>query len=260
MFPEIRFSESLALPTYIPYLSLLYCFLVVYVVRRAQRLDRSVKVAMDLSLIMMIAGFVGGRLVHAFYEMPDYYLEDISRLFKFWEGGFVFYGGFIFAFLCCLVYVKKTKISFFEWADFFAPVVALGYGLGRIGCFLSGCCYGAACDLPWGVRFPWDYHQVLRHPTQLYAVIWELAVFVLITQLPKVFRVFRKQGLVFSTWLVLHGLGRLLMESFRDDFRGDTVLGQSISTWVSFGLILAGIFLFVSRFGNNISETRPQKR
>lgn len=250
MFPEIRISDTISLPTYIPYLSLLYCFLVYFVFRRANKLNRSVKIAMDLGLIMMIAGFVGGRLVHAFYEMPEYYLEDLSRLFKFWEGGFVFYGGFITAFICCLIYVKKTKISFFEWADFYAPVVALGYGLGRIGCFLSGCCYGAACELPWGVRFSWDYHQVLRHPTQLYAVIWELAVFALLLQLPKVFRLFQRQGLVFATWLFLHGCGRLVMESFRDDFRGDLIVGLSISTWVSFVLILVGVFIFVSKSGN----------
>jgi phosphatidylglycerol:prolipoprotein diacylglycerol transferase len=257
MFPEIRISDSIVIPTYLPYLSFLYCFLVYYVFKRAQRLGFNTKIALDLGLILMIAGFIGGRLLHVFYEVPEYYLEDISRIFKFWEGGFVFFGGFAAGILGCLIYVKKTKISFFKWADFYAPVIALGYGLGRVGCFLSGCCYGKSCELPWGVRFSWDYHQVLRHPTQLYAVIWELGVFALLISLPAAFKsvslqkVFQKPGTVFSLWLFLHAWGRLLMEQYRDDFRGELLLNLSISTWFSFLLLLSAIFIFT------LSQKRP---
>lgn len=241
MFPEIRFSDSIVLPTYHFYLSLLYCFLIFYVVRRARAQNLNVGTTLDFGLIMMVAGFLGARLVHVFYEVPHYYAEDWTRAFKFWEGGFVFFGGFLSAFLACLIYQRRKTLSFSRWADFFAPLLALGYGLGRISCFLAGCCYGRYCDLPWAVVFSWDYHQAPRHPTQLYAVIWELAIFGLLIWFEKKKFQLKKPGLIFFFWLFLHSIGRLFMEYFRDDFRGDLIVGLSLSTWVSLALLSVSV-------------------
>ena len=246
MFPEIRITDSTAIPTYLLYLSLLYCFLVYYVVRKADALKKDTRTALDLGLILMVGGFVGGRLLHVIYEMPDYYWEDLSRIYKFWDGGFVFFGGFVFALAGCTFYVWKKKLSFFEWADFYAPVIALGYGLGRLSCYLAGCCYGRFCTAPWATQFPWDTHHIPIHPTQIYAVIWELAVFGLLVSLPRVRRF--RTGFLFSLWLILHGIGRLMMEHYREDFRGDLILGLSISSWISLGIILLGTwYLFRMR-------------
>jgi len=233
MFPEIRFSDSFVLPTYILTISLLYCFLLAYVVSRAKKLERSVTTALDLALILMVSGFIGGRAVHVFYEMPDYYAEDWTRAFRFWEGGFVFYGGFFFAFLSACLFVRIKKLSFYQWADFYAPVIALGYGLGRISCYLAGCCYGRFCSAPWAVVFPWDSQKTPRHPVQLYVVFWELATFALLLWLEKKKRKSLAPGMIFFIWLLFHSVGRLIMEYFRDDFRGDFIFGLSISTWVS---------------------------
>jgi phosphatidylglycerol:prolipoprotein diacylglycerol transferase len=237
MLPEIKLSDLIVLPTYLIYLSLLYCFLIFYVVHRARNQNQDRKIALDIGLIMMVGGFIGGRLMHVFYEEPGYYQPDWSRIFKFWEGGFVFYGGFIVAALGCWLYARWKKISFFSWADFYAPILALGYGLGRISCFLSGCCYGRACDLPWAVTFSWDLNQVARHPTQLYAVLWELVAFAILIILERRKILARNPGFLFFLWLGLHGLGRLMMEHFRDDFRGAFMAGLSVSSWISWGLL-----------------------
>lgn len=239
MFPEIHLGESLALPTYLVYLSLLYCFLIFYVFKRAEKLKKSAKTALDLALIMMVAGFIGGRLLHVLFEAPMYYQENWMRLVYFWEGGFVFFGGFLGAFAFCLLYVfithKKTfKKTSLQWMDFYAPVIALGYGLGRISCFLAGCCYGTFCDLPWAVN--------TRHPVQLYMTAWELIVFALLIFIER-----NKKwtiGKLFFFWLICHGLGRLVAEQFRDDFRGSYLLSLSLSSWISLGLILAGAISF----------------
>lgn len=240
MYPEIHLGGDIALPTYLVYLSLLYCFLIFYVYKRAQYLRKSVKTALDLALIMMVAGFIGGRLLHVIFEAPMYYKYDWTRLLYFWEGGFVFFGGLIAAFACCLLYMflthkKSFKKSSLEWMDFYAPVIALGYGLGRISCFLAGCCYGTSCDLPWAVNE--------RHPVQLYMVFWELIVFGILIFIEK-----RKKlslGKLFFFWMICHGLGRLIAEQFRDDFRGNFFLSLSISSWISLALILIGAaFLF----------------
>lgn len=237
MFPEIRFSDSFILPTYILTISLIYTGLLFYVVSRAKKKDLPVSIALDLALVLMVGGFIGGRTLHVFYELPAYYAEDWTRAFRFWEGGFVFFGGFFVAFLSCLAFIKKKKLSFYLWADFYAPVIALGYALGRVSCFLAGCCYGRFCSAPWAVVFPWDYHQTPRHPVQLYVVFWELAVFALLIYLEKKKKAVLPVGMIFLTWLLFHSLGRLMMEYFRDDFRGQFIFGLSISTWISLFLL-----------------------
>jgi phosphatidylglycerol:prolipoprotein diacylglycerol transferase len=244
MFPEIQLSDSISIPTYLLFLSLLYCFLIFYVYRRAESRSDDLKIALDLALILMVAGFLGGRLLHVFYEAPQYYALDWTRVFQFWQGGFVFYGGFLLAIVACLVYVHYKKVSFIHWADFFAPVMALGYGLGRISCFLAGCCYGRACDMPWALQFPWDPERIWRHPTQIYAAVWELGVFgILILMEKRRFHVTRP-GEIFFFWVFMHGIGRLVMEYYRDDFRGSLIAGMTISTWISLSLMsFAGCYL-----------------
>lgn len=165
----------------------------------------------------------------------------------FWEGGFVFYGGFILAFLGCWLFLWIRKLSFRKWSDFYAPVLALGYGLGRISCFLAGCCYGRACLAPWAVAFPWDPLQIHRHPVQIYSVLWELASFALLILLEKRNLPARHPGRLFGIWLFIHALGRLMMEYYREDFRGDLILGLTISTWVSFVLIASSALFFLPR-------------
>lgn len=236
MFPDIHLSESLSIPTYLVYLSVLYCFLIFYVHHRARKFKRPAKVTLDLAFIIMVMGFIGGRLLHVFFEAHFYYNEDWMRVLYFWQGGFVFYGGFLTALISCLLYLRGR--DWLRWADFYAPVIALGYGLGRISCFLAGCCYGKSCDLPWAVVFPWDFHAIARHPVQLYMTGWELLVFADLIWLE---RRNKKPGKVFFTWLFLHGLGRLVFEQFRDDFRGEFIASLSLSTWISVSFIILAV-------------------
>jgi phosphatidylglycerol:prolipoprotein diacylglycerol transferase len=249
MFPEIRLSDSVSISTYLVYLSFLFCGLLVYVLKRSRKRGLSSTQALDLSLILMIFGFLGGRLVHVFYESPSHYFEDWTRILKFWEGGFVFYGGFLSALAAAVLYAWKKHLQIPRWLDFFAPVLALGYGLGRVSCFLAGCCYGRSCDLPWGLTLTWDTMHVLRHPVQLYAVAWEstLFAFLVLWERKIIFRsLSRPAGQLFALWLNLHSLGRLMMEYFRDDFRGALILGISVSSFLS--LILLTISLISLSF------------
>lgn len=184
----------------------------------------------------MISGFLGGRLFHVLYEEPQYYAEDPWRIIEFWRGGFVYYGGFLLATFAGLFYLRrKAPHKIFTYLDLFSPVAALSYSLGRVGCLLEGCCYGRYCELPWAIS--------QRHPTQVYASLWELGVvFILIGFEKTKF----KSGQVFFLWISLHALGRLLMESFRDDFRGPFFL-ISISSWLSLILLSVGIVGLIMR-------------
>jgi phosphatidylglycerol:prolipoprotein diacylglycerol transferase len=237
-----------SLPIYFLILSAVYTALLGFVFFRSKKLGFEPKMALDLSLVLMVSGFIGGRLLHVFYENPDGYLHEPGLIFQFWQGGFVFYGGF---FACCLgafLFLRAKKESFMKWADFMAPVFALGYSLGRWSCFFAGCCYGRYCELPWAVRFSWDPEQIPRHPTQIYASLWEFGVFLILILLERK-RIPSFQGLsLFGIWLVLHSMGRLMMEYYRADFRGVFIAGWSISSWISSFVLLIGlVLLFLSR-------------
>lgn len=194
-------------------------------------------IGLDLAFLILLSGLIGGRLFHVFYEAPGLYLKDPLKIFRFDEGGFVFYGGLLSSLACSYLYLKIKKENFLIWADFFSPLVAVGYIYGRVGCFLVGCCYGSFCDLPWAV-----YE---KHPTQIYSLLTELFLLLLLLSEKKQKRF---SGYIFFLWLTGHGVGRIFTEPFRGDFRGEALYGFSVSSWISLGLILIGSFsLYILR-------------
>jgi len=119
-------------------------------------------VVVNAAIIALVSGVIGARLCHVLENLHDYTRHELS----FWQnlgnaadmrgGGLTFYGGFLAATPCCIFYAWKKKVPILLGMDIVAPVLMVGLGLGRIGCFLNGCCYGERCDLPWAVRFPYD--------------------------------------------------------------------------------------------------------
>jgi len=245
MHPFLHLTHNISIPSYILVISLTYCLAIFWSVKRAEKFNMPRNIALDISLCLMLGGFIGARLLHIVYEAPDYYINYPYRMFYFWQGGFVFYGGAIGAFVTAATYLYFHKIPMKPWMDFFAPIGAFGYALGRIACFLNGCCYGKVCKLPWAVSFPGvDPIGSLRHPTQVYATSIELVTLAILLALQSnkfKWRFFATPGRIFFLWIILHALNRLIMEAFRDDFRGDFIDGFSISSVISFTLIFSGI-------------------
>lgn len=191
-------------------------------------------IGLQVFLIILVSAFVGARLFHVIYEEFDFYREHPLMIFQFWYGGFVFYGGLLLALISGITFLKIIKISSSKvetFMDISAPIISFAYALGRVGCFIVGCCYGRHSELPWNI----DH----RHPTQLYAIIWDLLLMLSILFINKRFQ--PGPGAVFYLWLCLHSIGRIIMEYFRDDPRGEIYL-LSISTWISLGLFLIGIY------------------
>ncbi len=260
MYPYLKLSEQLLIPTFYLVISLTASFLALWVVYRARSKNLPVSDALDIGLALLVGGFLGARLFHVLYEEPQFYFAHPMEILKLWHGGYVFYGG-VFGALALgslLLWYKQKKLgntgfasTFWPWADFFAPIVALGYALGRIGCFLNGCCFGHPSSLPWALTFPshshWGMSLSSRHPTQLYAFVWEmLLVGALLwwdrrgsklTSSPPI------PGQLFLLWLAGHSLGRILMELFRDDFRGPQMLGGILSISSLISLVLLGTAL-----------------
>lgn len=258
MYPIAFSFGDVAVPSYFLLLSLTCCLSMIFAAKRSDRLNLPRNIAIDLCLIVFFFGLLGARAFHVVFEYPALYLEQPERILRLWEGGFVFYGGALLAFFASFIYLRWKKQNLLEWLDLAAPIIAFSYALGRVGCFLAGCCYGLACQLPWAVTFPRGSEGpagIGVHPTQLYATMWEGIVVVVLLWLQKSkSRLLSKVGDLFWIWLMLHGLGRIFMEMFRADYRGQPYYGLSISTWISLGLMTLAAFMYLSETKRRTSQ------
>lgn len=233
MKPVLDFG-FIHIPTFYLVISISITFVLLLIntaLTQNSKIDR--KITFDLALLIMLAGFAGGRLAHVFYEEFSFYQEFPLEIFKFWKGGFVFYGGFITSLIAVTAYLKFKKQNFYFWADFLAPYLGLTYAFGRMGCFFEGCCYGSHCELPWAIAG--------RHPTQLYMVLAELILIAALVVLSKNRKL--KTGLVFLLWVAGHAVNRFVIEFYREDDRGALISGLSISQWISALLFLSALYL-----------------
>jgi phosphatidylglycerol:prolipoprotein diacylglycerol transferase len=167
------------------------------------------------------------------------------------QAGGVFYGGLIAALLVGWWYIRHTRLPWFRTADVFAPAIALGHAIGRLGCFAAGCCWGIACDRPWAVKFTNPVANDLvgvplnkpLHPTQLYESFAEFLIFGIL-----LWRIRRphQTGTIISLYLVLYSTARFVVEFFRYHEQGN-LWGTPLDTsqWISIGLFMLGASYFV---------------
>ncbi len=166
----------------------------------------------DLGILIILSSIVGARLFYIiFYDFKNT-LENPRGLFTLQQTGLVFYGGLILAVAAGVGFCIRRKVSVPVLMDVAAPSVALGQAIGRIGCFMSGCCYGAPTSAVWGVNFP--HLDYARHPTQIYE---SLATFTIFLGL----MFFRKRatrvGQVMWLYIVTYTIVRFTLEFFRGD-------------------------------------------
>lgn len=243
MIPYIRIG-SLQIPSYFLVISLSLSLLLVLLSKRVDKFSKNRKLTFDIALLLMASGFIGGRLLHVFYEEWDYYKIHPEQILFFWNGGFVYLGGLIFCLFSGFLFAKFRKINFSEWADFFTPLFSLSHAFGRIGCFLSGCCFGSQCALPWAYSG--------RHPTALYLAIGEFFIFLILLTVEKRQKP-QVSGGLFALWLLLHSLLRFNVEFYRDDFRGlflqfPLFEKLSISQVISLAIILSSVSFLLYKY------------
>lgn len=251
MIPVIHLG-FLNIPTFFLVISLSLSALLLFLSFRVDQFGKDRQMAFHIALLLMVGGFVGGRLLHVFYEEWPYYAANPELILYFWNGGFVYYGGFLLAWPLVWGFCYFKKESFLKWADFFTPLLSLSHALGRLGCVLAGCCFGQYCDLPWTVSG--------RHPTALYLMFGEFLIFLILLFLEKKYSKVKEAvaehltgdlaGHLFYKWIFLHALLRYVVEFYRDDFRGVFVhipaLGTvSISQALCLGLMLLSLIAFI---------------
>lgn len=238
MYPYVALG-GISISTYFLLISVASIIGSLWFLKRAKRHELSALTAIDFNLIGLVAGFVGARLLHIYLEEPEYYREHPWHQLHLWNGGFVFLGGLIGGLIGTRIFCLLRREPFLLWADLAVLPLSLSYAIGRVACFLNGCCYGTHCELPWAVIMSGD----TRHPTQLYATGIE---FMLLFGLLRIERHLKVPGTLLGLWLILHSLGRLMMEMLREDPRGAPIHGLSLGIWMSAGLIVAGIALLLS--------------
>ena len=168
----------------------------------------------DTAFWSVVAGIVGARVFFFIYN-PEY-LNPWYRVFYFWEGGLVWYGGVIFGALTALYFVKKREIPVWKFADIVSIPLSVGLGSGRIGCTMAGCCYGKECHAPFAITFH-DPHSaaplgIPLCPTQ---PISSVANFLIAGILYLLYRRRKAAGEIFGFYLVLYGIFRFLIEFWR---------------------------------------------
>ncbi len=217
--------------------------------RRAPKAGLSPNVVWDLLWVLIVAGIIGARALYVVtYWRRDFHNQPWSEIFMVQHGGLVFHGGFVAATLAGLAWSTWKRLPTWTLADVLAPGIALGHAVGRIGCFINGCCYGRVCDLPWAVRYPavHESHGVPIHPTQIYeAVLSGL----LALGLAWGFSRRRFEGQIFALYLVGYGSARGFVECFRGDYPPDAMVGSWITPahWISAAMIVLGLLLYQSR-------------
>jgi phosphatidylglycerol:prolipoprotein diacylglycerol transferase len=204
---------------------------------RARRAGVDPAKIMDLGIYLIIAALVGAKLMLVVVDFK-YFTSHPGELLSLVRAGGVFYGGLILSFAVGMWLIGRYKLPVWSTADLYAPGIALGHVIGRLGCLMAGCCYGRPTDLPWGITFTspvaadnagTPLNEAL-HPTQLYDAGAEMLILMILLTFERRGRPFA--GRTFWLYIVLYAISRFIVEMFRGDPRG-TIAGLSTSQFVS---------------------------
>lgn len=221
------------------------------------RLARQAKLNVDsvtnLGVYCALAAIAGAKIMMFIVDMP-YYVEHPGEIFSVasLQAGGVFYGGLLAALAVAAWYLRRTHLPGLLTADVFAPGIALGHGIGRLGCFSAGCCWGVECHLPWAVTFTNPVANQLvgvplnspRHPTQIYEAFAEFIIFGILYWRT---RRGHAPGAIISLYLILYSTARFIVEFFRFHEQGNLWGGPlDTSQWISIGLFLLGASYFLA--------------
>ncbi len=224
-------------------------------VRRNRSKSISSDDIMDFSLYLLLGGLVGARLVYVLLHFSEYAISPLS-IINLREGGLAWHGALLGGLVAFLFFTRKRKLDFGELVDLCAPGIMLGLAVGRIGCFMNGCCLGDPTTLPWGVVFP-EAGPIKRHPTQLYELILDLLVvlFLIHHEKKKKFN-----GEIALLMLTSYSLVRFFVEFFR--FSPPRIAGLSLAQYLSLLMALVTVLFVVRLRARSISSSSkaPQKK
>jgi len=204
-------------------------------------------------IIIFFAGMAGAK---TYWAVQYGTAEDWHHLQFVLTGGLVFFGGLLGGIIGGIAYLKYVKAPILPVADMVAPFMALAHGIGRIGCFLNGCCWGRLMQwsLPWGAPYPkaryGPYRQQILdglisaddarslpvHPTQLYETLGNVVIFILLLI---IYKRHKRAGIVVLSYFILYGALRFVTEAFRGE-SAYSVFGLTVSQTIGLGMFVCG--------------------
>ncbi len=252
MFPRLISIGSFFLPTYGTLVALGFLVGLFVTLRLAKRAGLESEPVMNLAIYSALAGLLGGKLAMLLFDYRIY-LAHPGEIFtrETLQAAGVYQGGLVLAILTAALYIRKQKLPWLTTFDVFAPGIAAGHAIGRLGCFAAGCCWGTETHLPWAVTFTNPQAQDLTgvplgkplHPTQLYESLAEAIIFIVL-----LWRIRRghSEGAIIGLYLILYSVSRFIIEFFRFHEQ-PTQLGLSLTQWIAIGLLLLGIWILLHR-------------
>ena len=252
MFPRLFQIGRLSIAPYGVLVAIAFLVAIYVIARLARRAGLNSDAVVNLGILCGLSAIVGAKIMMFLVDIP-YYVRNPGEIFSMasLQAGGVFYGGLIAALIAAAVYMRRHQLPALPTADVFAPGIALGHGIGRLGCFAAGCCYGVPTRLPWGVTFTNPLSQVAReylgvplHPTQLYESAAEFLISGILY-----WRIRRQHapGAIIGLYLILYSTVRFLVEFVRDHPGEPSPFGGPLNTsqWISLILAVLGAAYFV---------------
>lgn len=251
MLPYITFfNKTINVYAIIAAIGIIICG--VYLTKQSKKRNIDDSEIVILGLISLIGVFIGSHLLYFFTQLDlfkifithlnkvtsfDFLIKCLYELF----GGSVFYGGLIGGLIASYIYIKKKKFNIKETYDLVTPAIPLFHCFGRIGCFLSGCCYGIESK----IGFTYTHaivesaNNVNRFPIQLVESFLNLLIFIVLNNLNKKEK---HKGKILYYYLLIYPTIRFILEFFRGDYYRGFLFGLSTSQIISIILIIFSIF------------------
>ncbi|HLK34792.1 MAG TPA: prolipoprotein diacylglyceryl transferase, partial [Terriglobales bacterium] len=240
------------IPTYGTLVALGFLVALWIILRLAKRAGLPSEAVTNLAIYCALAGLLGAKLFMFLFDFQEYWNNprSIFTLSTLQAAG-VYQGGLLLAVITAIVYMRHMHLPALETCDIFAPGIAAGHAIGRIGCFAAGCCWGVETHLPWAVTFrnPDAYNLVgvplgvPLHPTQLYEAFANALIFWFL------YRWIKRPhaaGEIIGLYLVSYSSVRFLIEFVRFHEQG-VHFGLSLTQWISLVSLAAGIWILLTR-------------
>ena len=250
MYPKLISVGSFFIPTYGVLVAIAFLTALFLASRLATRAGLDKERITNLGIYCALMGLLGAKLLMIAFDWNRLPASEIFSLATLQAAG-VFHGGLIAAILFAVVYTRRFQMPWLHTADVFAPGIAIGHAIGRMGCFMAGCCYGKVCDRPWAVTFTNTEANSMSntplfqplHPTQLYEAAAEVLVF---AALMWMWRKPHRPGQIIGAYLILSSALRFWIEFYR--FHEQALpfnLPFSLTQWISLALIAAGAMVLL---------------
>ncbi|MCD6218233.1 prolipoprotein diacylglyceryl transferase [bacterium] len=278
--PEQLFVGTVNVYSYGFMLTIAFIVGTIITVYAAKREQVDSEIILDLIFVIIIGALIGARIMYVILKLDEFLtyetimvgdqeqlkfllMPTLKHMAAIHQGGLSVHGGVIGATLLSAIYTRMKKLNFWKIADLFAPSLALGMAIGRIGCFLNGCCYGVVCKNPdawYAVSFPLNTHTGVtpepRHAAQLYMMALNLIIFFILRGMYKN----RKfDGHVFLMWIALYSIARFFQEFFRFGVSSDVIFGTITIAQLASVILAVVAFVIIAEVNKRIEIAKRAK-